>query len=303
MKAIAAALLLAPFAAACATGSDSGAPVAVAAAPSFASERIGVTVRGSGPDVVLIPGLSSSPEVWNSTIEAVPGYRYHVVHVAGFAGKAPGANASGEVVAPVAEEIARYIREAKLERPAIVGHSLGGAWAMMVASRYPDIASKIMVVDMLPFMGAMFGGPNATADSIRPIAEQIRSGIAASGGEARKGMTDQTIATMVKTESLRPAAVAHSMNSDAAVSGQAMYDLILMDLRPALKGIKVPISVLWVRAPNAPVTDAQMAQFYMMSYANAPQAKLTQVPNSYHFIMWDAPEAFQRELKAFLAAS
>ena len=44
----------------------------VAAAPAaaqapFASERIGVAVRGSGPDVVLIPGLSSHPEVWDST--------------------------------------------------------------------------------------------------------------------------------------------------------------------------------------------------------------------------------------------
>jgi pimeloyl-ACP methyl ester carboxylesterase len=92
------------------------------------------------------------------------------------------------------------------------------------------------------------------------------------------------------------------MESDAAVSGQAMYDLLLLDLRPALKEIKVPMSVLWVRAPNAPVTDAQMAQFYKYSYASAPQAKLTQVPDAYHFIMWDAPAAFQREVKAFLGA-
>jgi pimeloyl-ACP methyl ester carboxylesterase len=45
-----------------------------------------------------------------------------------------------------------------------------------------------------------------------------------------------------------------------------------------------------------------MAQFYKYSYANAPQAKLMQVPDAYHFIMWDAPEAFQREVKAFLEA-
>jgi pimeloyl-ACP methyl ester carboxylesterase len=45
-----------------------------------------------------------------------------------------------------------------------------------------------------------------------------------------------------------------------------------------------------------------MGEYYRLSYLNAPQAKLTNVPNSYHFIMWDAPEAFQRELKAFLAA-
>jgi pimeloyl-ACP methyl ester carboxylesterase len=303
MKAIAAALLLLPLAAACTTADATRTAVSAAAAPAFASERIGVTVRGSGPDVVLIPGLSSSPEVWNSTIEAMPGYRYHVVHVAGFAGKSAGANASGEVVAPVAEEIARYVREAKLDRPAIVGHSLGGAWAMMIASKYPDLASKIMVVDMMPFVAAMFAGPTATPETVRPFAEQMRTAIRSGTGDARKATTDQTIAQMVKTEGLRPTAVKHSMESDAAVSAQAMYELMLLDQRPALKGIKVPMQVLWVRAPGTPVTDEQMAQFYRLSYANAPQAKLTQVPNAYHFIMWDAPEAFQRELKAFLAAS
>ena len=304
MKAIAA-ILLFPFAAACATNPEAptaaAGPVAAVAAPAFASDRIGVTVRGSGPDVVLIPGLSSSPQVWDSTIEALPGYRYHIVHVAGFAGRPAGANAAGEVVEPVAEEIARYIREARLERPAIVGHSLGGAWAMMIASRHSDLASKIMVVDMMPFMAALFGGPAATPETVRPFAEQMRTAIRSGTGDARKAITEQTIATMVRTESLRPMAVKHSLASDAAVSAQAMYELMLLDQRPALKAITVPIQVLWVRSPGAPVTDEQMAQFYGISFANAPQAKLTQVPGSYHFIMWDAPQAFQRELKAFLA--
>src|SRR3954470_12182813 len=93
-----------------------------AQAKPFASDRISVEVKGKGPDVVLIPGLSSSPRVWDTTVTAVPGYRYHIVHVAGFDGAAPGANASGPVVAPVAEEIARYIAETRLAKPALVGH-------------------------------------------------------------------------------------------------------------------------------------------------------------------------------------
>jgi pimeloyl-ACP methyl ester carboxylesterase len=289
------ALFLLPLVAACATsGSGDAAPT------TFASDRIGVEVRGSGPDVVLIPGLSSSPEVWEGTIAAVPGYRYHLVHVAGFAGKPAGGNASGPVVAPVAEEIARYIREAGLEKPAIVGHSLGGAWAMMVAVRHPELAAKVLVVDMLPFMGAMFGPPGATPDSVRPVAEQIRQGIAGSQGEPRRRIIEQTIATMVRTESLRAAPVRHSMESDPAASGQAMYDLITTDLRPELGSIKVPLTVLWVMPPNAPVNQAQMEGFYKMSYANAPRAVLKRVPDSYHFIMLDAADAFHAELKGFL---
>src|SRR4051812_25197318 len=136
---------------------------AAEAAP-FHSDRISVETRGRGPDVVLIPGLSSSPKVWEGAVAAVSGYRYHLVRVAGFDGAPAGANASGPVVAPVAEEIARYIREAGLKHPALVGHSLGGSWALMVAARHPEFASRVMVVDMMPYLGALFAGPTATAE-------------------------------------------------------------------------------------------------------------------------------------------
>ncbi|MEA3049204.1 MAG: hypothetical protein QOG84_1040 [Sphingomonadales bacterium] len=274
--------------------------VAAAAAP-FKSDRFSVEVTGKGPDVVLIPGLSSSPRVWDATVAAVPGYRYHLIHIAGFDGAAPGANATGPVVEPVAEEIARYIREAGLKRPAIVGHSLGGSWAMLVAARHPELVSKVMVVDMFPFMGAMFGGPAATPDTVRPVAEQIRKGISSGSGDARKAAIEQTIAGMVKTESARPTIVAESLASDGAVSGQAMYELILLDLRPELTRIKVPMTVLYAVPPNAPVTPEQIDQYFKLSYANTPQAVLKRIPDSYHFIMIDQPARFQADVKAFLA--
>ena len=288
------AFLLLPLAAACTT--------ATAQAPraTFASDRISVEIHGAGPDVVLIPGLSSSPLVWRSSVDAVPGYRYHLVHVAGFASKPAGANGSGPVVEPVAEEIARYIREAGLKKPAIVGHSLGGAWALMIAGRHPDLAGRVMVVDMLPFLGAMFGGPTATPESLKPIAEQMRTGIATTTGEARRKQIEQTIAGMVRTETARPPIVEHSLASDPATSGQAMHDLVLADLRPDVGRIKMPLTVLYVTPQGAPVSDAQMDQFYALSYAGAPQAVLKRIPGAYHFIMLDEPEAFQRELKAFL---
>jgi len=60
--------------------------------------------------------------------------------------------------------------------------------------------------------------------------------------------------------------------------------------------------VLWVHPPGAPVTPEQMTEFYRLSYAGAPQATVTRIPESYHFIMFDQPEAFQRELRTFLTA-
>lgn len=283
-------LLLLPFAVACATTEP--------ARPAFASDRIGVEVRGQGPDVVLIPGLSSHPQVWESTVAAVPGYRYHLVHVAGFAGRPAGANASGPVLEPVAAEIARYIEEAGLDRPALVGHSMGGSWAMMVAARHPGLVSRVMVVDMIPFMGVMFGAQNV--EGVRPAAEQIRRGFASQDEAARRAMIEQTIAGMVRTESLRQGVIDQSLASDRAVSGQAFYELIVTDLRPELSRISVPLTVLWVHPPGAPFGPEQMEQYYRLSYAGAPHAAVKRIPDSYHFIMFDQPELFRRELREFL---
>ncbi|HEU0135611.1 MAG TPA: alpha/beta hydrolase, partial [Allosphingosinicella sp.] len=130
---------------------------APASAAPFKPTRISVEVRGSGPDVILIPGLASSRGIWNGTVAAVPGYRYHLVQVAGFAGTPSAGNGTGPVAASVAAEVARYIASGRLNRPAIVGHSMGGSIAMMVGARHPGSVGKVMVVDMLPSPAGTFG--------------------------------------------------------------------------------------------------------------------------------------------------
>ena len=146
--------------------------------PTFDRSGCMSASMATGPrDIILIPGLSSSPEVWDSTVAHLgDGWRVHRIHVQGFAGAPAKANAEGDVAAPVAEEIARYIREAGLTKPVVVGHSMGGTMGMMLAARHPDLVGKLMVVDMVPFMGAMFGAPGVTADQVRPIADQIHAG-------------------------------------------------------------------------------------------------------------------------------
>ena len=140
-----------------ALGVASLAPAAVGAATRFEPTRFSVQVQGRGPDVILIPGLTSGRDVWRGTVGAVPGYRYHLVQVAGFAGEPVRGNARGPVVRSLAAELARYIRESGLRRPAIVGHSMGGTLAMLLAAGHPRLAGRIMVVDMLPAPAGLFG--------------------------------------------------------------------------------------------------------------------------------------------------
>lgn len=272
-----------------------------AAAP-FVSERVTITTQGAGPDVILIPGLTSNPRIWAGTVAAFPQYRFHLVQVHGFSGTPAGANADGPVSAPVAEEIARYIAERRLANPAVIGHSMGGSIAMMVAARHPDAVGRTMVVDMMPFMGAMFGPPGATADSVRPVADQIRAAMQQDAPEAqRRAMAEQTIAGMIATEAERPAAVNDSVTSDPKTVANAFHELVVTDLRPELAKIKGPLTVLYVQPTGAPLTEAQIDAYYRMSYATAPGAVVKRIPNARHFIMFDQKAAFEDEVRAFMA--
>ena len=277
-------------------------PMAGAFAAPFASDRISVRTEGAGPDVILIPGLNSSPRAWASTVAALPGYRYHLVQLSGFAGQPTGASKQGAVAAPAAEEIARYIKEAGLKQPAVIGHSMGGTMGMMLAARHPDALSRLMVVDMVPYMGPLFAGPTATPEQVQAVADGISAGIRAATPEQRSKNTSATIAGMVNTESMRAGAIADSAASDPDVGGRAYRELIVTNLGPELPKITKPVTVLYVQPKSVPIPAEQFDYVYKNAYAPVQKLTLKRIPDSAHFIMWDNPQRFQSEVKAFLGA-
>ena len=265
-------------------------------------------VRIDGPeapvgDVILIPGLSSSPEVWDTLTEELKGrYRVHRIHVQGFAGAPAEDNAEGPVSAPVAEDIARYIAEQGLEKPAVIGHSMGGTIGMMLAARHPDAVGRLMVVDMVPFMGAMFGQPgaNPTAKSVAPVAETIYQGMAHSPRDQYQQQADAQITAMINTEALRAGPLEDSRTSDQKVSAAAFRELIVTDLRPELASIIAPTTVLYVKFNDPRMTPEITDGVYRGSFANLPGATLKRIDDSAHFIMLDQPAVFAAEVNAFL---
>lgn len=272
----------------------------------FESGRFHVRVDGPAQpigDVILIPGLTSSPEVWDMLTDALKDrYRVHRLHVQGFAGAPAEDNASGPVAAPVAEDLARYIREQRLERPAVIGHSMGGTIGLMLAARHPDSLGRLMVVDMVPFMGAMFAQPGTppTSESVRGAAAAIYQRMSSGPEAAYRQQADAAIVGMIATESRRAGPLEDSRRSDRQVAASAFRELVVTDLRPELSRIRVPVQVLYVKFNDPRMTPEITDGIYRMSYATLPSAQLTRIDDSAHFIMLDQPERFRTAVEAFL---
>lgn len=259
----------------------------LAAAQPFRPARFSVELLGRGPDVLLIPGLTSGREVWRDTAAAVPGHRYHLLQVAGFAGEPARGNAQGPVIGPLAGEIIRYIESRGLRRPAIVGHSMGGTLAMMIAARRPELVGRVMVVDMLPQPAGLFGG---SASGWGPLARDLGAMLDSPGGR-------QLFANIMGAFS--PPDMANR-RSDPDVVGRAARDLAAIDLAADLPRIRAPLTVVYA-APD-PRARAAVDRSFTDAYAGTRGARLVRIDDSGHMVMQDQPAAFRRAFRAFLGA-
>jgi pimeloyl-ACP methyl ester carboxylesterase len=274
---------------------------AVRAAP-FASDRFSVVVRGSGPDVILIPGLDCDRSVWDGLAARLEGrFRLHLVWIKGFAGAPAEAAASGDVVAPFVESLARYITAANLAKPAVIGHSLGGTAALMLAARHPDLPGRVMVVDMVPFLAVFYAGPAATPASAAPLADAMAARILSATPEAYAQQGEKTVAAFTKTEAARPALLAATLASDRGVTARAMHELLVTDLTPELPRITAPTTVVYAWDKSLPYTADQADGTYRQLYAGLKGVKLLRIDDSLHFVMIDQAERFDTAVEDFLA--
>ena len=269
---------------------------------TFVPTRFTVVDAGTvgKPDVVLIPGLSSSRAVWDAEAKLLaPNYRLHLVQVDGFAGAPAGVNATGPILPGVVEELHGYIA-AQGMHPVVIGHSLGGLLTLMLADKYPTDVRKMVIVDTLPFYAVLFN-PDATVEATKPYAEQMKQQMAAIPADQYAAMQGMIAAQLVKDPAGQKLVAASSGASDRTVVVEAMVEDMLTDLRVDVAKIQTPTLVLYEYDPTLQQPDAAAYEASMKAgYAPMPHVTLVRMDGSRHFIMYDQPAKFDAALEGFL---
>jgi pimeloyl-ACP methyl ester carboxylesterase len=267
-----------------------------------------VEVTGHGRPMILIPGLSSSGDTWKTTVAHYQDrFTCHVLTLAGFAGVPP---IPAPLLATARTELAMYIRTQHLDRPIIVGHSLGGTLALAVAADHPDLVGPLVIVDSLPFLA----GPQFQANT----PDEARAGIAA----MRAYMTNETpkqyedyvrsgAATtfMVTSPSDLETIKGWGLASDQRTVAEAMADLMGLDLRDDVARITSPTLVLgtWsglheqLKKYGTDVPRAAFVQTFDQQFAKVPKLHFALAETSRHFIMFDDPQWLFQQMDAFVA--
>jgi pimeloyl-ACP methyl ester carboxylesterase len=258
-----------------------------------------VKVTGHGKPMILIPGLSSSGEVWDTTVERYKDrFECHVLTLAGFAGVP---REPAPFLERVRDSIVHYIRENKLVKPVIVGHSLGGTLALDLAARYPDVPGRIVIVDSYPFlMGVM--GPDITPAKAREYRAQMRQYMGSQTQDAYERYVKSGVSTrsLVTKESDFDRITAWGLASDRTAVTDAMTELYGMDLRDDIEKIQCPALVMasYIGFPQA--TRAGVEANLKTQYAKLAKVEIQVSDHAHHFIMWDDPDWMFGHLDRFL---
>lgn len=267
-----------------------------------------VQVAGHGRPMILIPGLASSGDTWKTTVARYQDrFRCHVLTLAGFAG-VPAMTAP--MLAAVRADLAAYIRTERLERPIIVGHSLGGTLALALAIDHPDLVGPLVVVDSLPFLaGAQFQAK--TLDDAKAGVAAMRAYMSNQTPQQYADYVRSGTATsfMVTSPSDLETIKQWGLASDQRTVAEAMADLMSLDLREDVVRIQAPTLVLgtWsglheqLKKYGIELSRAGVTQTFDQQFAKLPRLHFAMADTARHFIMFDDPAWFFQQLDAFLA--
>jgi pimeloyl-ACP methyl ester carboxylesterase len=276
-------------------------------APAERFEIDGVLVERHGGNsskarpLILIPGLASGGWVWQETVRAFsPDHAVYVLSLPGFDGR-PAAGATPFAAAQAA--VAKLIGQRRLDRPVLIGHSLGATMALALAETTPAQVGGVVAIDGLPVMPGTEALPPAERARFAEGMKMRMAGLApAVFAKQQQGyMRTIGVLDMGKAED----AALLTGRSDPASVGQYAADVLTLDLRPGLKNIQAPVLVI------APYFDADAAQqgltpeakagYYRTLMEGTPKVEVVTVAPARHFAMIDQPQQVNDAIRKYLA--
>ncbi len=254
-----------------------------------AQEAFQVKVIGKGDPVLLFPGFACTGEVFEETVKALSNSNEcHVFTFAGFGG-IPAIEMPW--LPKIKDQVLAYVKSKKLNKPVIIGHSLGGTLGLWLASTDQSLFKKVIAIDALPCNGAVMM-PNYDASSIvyeSPYSKQMLQQDTAS---FRK-QVQQQVGFMMLNKEKQKKVVDMMLQADRNTYVYGYVDLLKLDLRNDIAGIQIPVVLLAATHPNKAIIE----KTYNEQYTKLGNKVIHYADKAAHFVMYDQPEWYINKIK------
>ncbi len=252
------------------------------------------SVGESGPTVVFLHGLFGQGRNFSKIARGLqPALRSVLVDLPNH-GRSAWVGTADYVA--VADRVADWLREGPAaEAPVhLVGHSMGGKVAMVLALRHPDLVDRLVVVDISPAASSGVGQFEHLLDSLAGVD-------LASLGSRREA--EEQLRDPIPDDGVRHFLLTNLRARDDGFAWQPDLALLRRELPaiggfPDLEGV-FDHPVLWVAGERSdyvlPEHAPQMRRLF-------PRTRAVTLKDAGHWVHAEQPEAFVSALRVFLTA-
>jgi pimeloyl-ACP methyl ester carboxylesterase len=134
-------------------------------------------IEGSGKPLLILHGFLGMSDNWKTlgVQFASEGFEVHILDLRNHGRSFQSEEFSYELMV---EDIVKYCNENHFEKINLIGHSMGGKTAMLLAARYPELVDKLIVADIGPKYYAphhqdILAGLNAVDFTLKPSRNEV----------------------------------------------------------------------------------------------------------------------------------
>ncbi len=246
----------------------------------------GVTLRfdesGEGdPAIVFVHGWCCSRADWRGQIPHFA--RGH--HIVALDQRGHGESDKPDqdyTIGGFVDDLAWFIGDRDLERPVIIGHSMGGVIAMNLVRKHPSLARGIVMLD---------SPSTPISEHLQPVAQNT---LAALQTEAYKQVADGFVRNFMFDANSPPDLVEEQISAISEAPQRLMHTALTDALSPqAMAPGPIPVPALYVRAATNYAADGEQAERY-------PGLEVETI-GAAHFLQLEKPAETNALLDRFLA--
>jgi len=251
--------------------------------------------------VIFIPGLTCGPWEWAGEISQFSNnYTVYALTLPGFDGRPA---ITRPLFTTVAADFWSMLQTHAIVKPVIIGHSMGGTLAILLAEQHSDRLGGAIAVDGMPIFPGM---ERMTADQRAQVGARMTATMtSATTPEEFAAMEKSYVLPYLMTSPADIAAVAPlAARSDIAATAAWTTEDVALDLRPQLTSVSAPFLEI---APFDATLEAKILpnaaakrSYYESLLANDSAANVQIIEPSRHFIMYDQPKKLHEAIATFL---
>jgi len=251
---------------------------------------------GDGPPIVVLHGLLGAARNWMAIAKRLG--QDHAVHALDLRNHGRSPWIDGMTYRAMAADVARYIDAAGLDRPTVVGHSMGGKAAMALALAAPDRVGRLVVADIAP-VAYERGRRSGFIDYIEAMAALDLGSI------ARRADADAALAEAIPETPVRSFLLQNLVPEGESFRWRCNLDALAAGMADILGFPEGLLDAAYER-PTLFLTGADSnyvtAAHRPLIRRLFPSARFVSLKGAGHWLHADQPRPFMEAVRGFIAA-